>query len=126
LAGSDINSGTNQWFINLNNNSSLLDPQKFTVFGTVLGSGMDIVDALSNIQTYNFGSPFGELPLLPTYTVEEYNSKNPAEFLPHPEDWVTFSAHVVPEPASIVMAFGGGSAILGGAAWRRRRRRELV
>jgi peptidyl-prolyl cis-trans isomerase A (cyclophilin A) len=123
LAGSDINSGTNQWFINLNDNSALLDPQKFTVFATVIGNGMDVVDALSNLQTYGFGQPFNELPLLPSYTEEEYFSQT--DFLPKSEDWVTFSARVVPEPASVAMALCG-MALVGGAAWQRKRRRRLA
>jgi len=118
LSGGNIDSGTNQWFINLNNNSASLDPQKFTVFGTVLGNGMDVVDALSNLQTYNFGVPFNELPLLPTYPEEKFFSE---DFLPEVADWVTYSANVVPEPASVVMALCG-MALVGGAAWRRRRR----
>lgn len=125
LAGGDINSGTNQWFINLNDNSALLDPQKFTAFGTVIGNGMDVVDALSNLQTYDFSggnpnSPFSTIPFLPTYTPAMYLAgKNPVA-----ADWVTFSAHVVPEPASAAMALCG-AALIGGAVWRRRRRRQM-
>ena len=38
------NSATNQWFINLGNNSTNLDVQNggFTVFGQVIGNGMDV------------------------------------------------------------------------------------
>ena len=124
LAGSNIDSGTNQWFINLNNNSALLDPQKFTVFATVTGHGMAVVTALSNLQTFDFSggnpnSPFSTVPFLSTYTPEMYLAgENPVE-----ADWVTFSVHVVPEPTSVAMALGG-MGLVGGAAWRRRRRRQ--
>ena len=42
--GSDPNSATSQWFINLADNSSNLDNQNggFTVFGRVVGSGMAV------------------------------------------------------------------------------------
>jgi peptidyl-prolyl cis-trans isomerase A (cyclophilin A) len=60
------NSATNQWFINLANNSANLDVNNegFTVFGEVVGEGMDVVDAIADLQLFNFGSPFNELPLL--------------------------------------------------------------
>lgn len=63
--GSDPNSATNQWFFNLGDNSANLDVQNggFTAFGRVLGTGMTAVDAMAAVPTYNFGSPFDELPL---------------------------------------------------------------
>ena len=44
------NSATSQWFINLKDNSANLDTQNggFTVFGQVIGNGMDVVDQLSS------------------------------------------------------------------------------
>lgn len=63
---SQPDSATNQWFFNLVDNSANLDVQNegFTVFGEVVGNGMDVVDAIGALQRFNFGSPFGELPLL--------------------------------------------------------------
>jgi autotransporter-associated beta strand protein len=73
--GSDPNSATSQWFINLADNSSNLDSQNggFTVFGQVAGEGMTLVDAVAGLPTYNLnslydpsgvnGSPFSEVPL---------------------------------------------------------------
>ena len=59
------NSATNQWFFNLADNSANLDIQNngFTAFGEVVGDGMDVVDAIAELQRFNFGSPFEELPL---------------------------------------------------------------
>lgn len=63
--GSDPNSATSEWFVNLNDNSANLDQQNggFTVFGRVLGNGMRVVDELVDTQTFNQGSSFTEIPL---------------------------------------------------------------
>ena len=63
--GSDPNSATSQWFINLADNSTNLDTQNggFTVFGHVAGDGMNVADGIAALPKFNFGSPFNELPL---------------------------------------------------------------
>ena len=70
--GGNANSATNQWFINLLDNSAALDPQNggFTVFGEVMGAGMDVVDAIAALPIYAFAAPFGELP------VQNYDDTN--------------------------------------------------
>jgi cyclophilin family peptidyl-prolyl cis-trans isomerase len=47
--GGDPDSATNQWFFNLGNNSANLDNQNggFTVFGEVIGSGMNYIDFIA-------------------------------------------------------------------------------
>jgi len=62
----DPDSATSQWFINLNDNSANLDDQNggFTVFGEVMGRGMKVVDALSELTVVNAGGAFENLPLL--------------------------------------------------------------
>jgi len=64
--GSDPNSATSQWFVNLADNSGNLDNQNegFTVFGRVLGNGMDVVDAIAGLDIVNVGSPFDNLPVI--------------------------------------------------------------
>lgn len=63
--GGDPNSATNQWFVNLANNAANLDAQNggFTVFGRVIGTGMDVMDEVAALPRYNAGSPFDSLPL---------------------------------------------------------------
>ena len=64
--GGDPNSATSQWFFNLSDNSANLDNQNggFTVFGRVLGDGMDIVDAIAALPLVNAGSPFDTMPVV--------------------------------------------------------------
>lgn len=65
-------SGTNQWFINVADNrggvelaEEGLDRQNggFTVFGQVIGDGMDVVDAIAALDTFVYDAPFTNLPL---------------------------------------------------------------
>ncbi len=67
----DPNSANSQWFINVGDNSSSLDPIEngaFTVFARVIGDGMDVVDAINQLTTWDargvFGGTFGELPMI--------------------------------------------------------------
>ena len=68
--GDQPDSATSQWFINLGDNSDNLDNQNggFTVFARVVGDGMDIVDAISELPTWNassvLGAAFTDLPLI--------------------------------------------------------------
>ena len=64
------NSASNQWFVNLGDNSANLDNQNggFTVFGHVLDNGMALVNAINGLTNYDisgsFGSTFTEVPLI--------------------------------------------------------------
>lgn len=73
--GSDANSATNQWFINLNNdNVSNLDKQNggFTVFGQVTGNGMAIVDSIAALNRFTLGAFQG----FPLRNYSEQDNKN--------------------------------------------------
>ncbi len=68
----DPNSATNQWFINLADNSgepNNLDTTNggFTVFGTVSDAGMATADAIAQVPIFNaaavYGNAFTQLPL---------------------------------------------------------------
>lgn len=58
--GGDANSATSQWFINLGDNTANLDHQNggFTVFGQVIGDGMAVVDAISDLTVSNKSALF--------------------------------------------------------------------
>ena len=64
---SNPDSATSQWFINLSNNANSLDVATnaggFTVFGQVVGDGMQVVDAIAALTLLNGGGAFGELPI---------------------------------------------------------------
>ena len=62
----DPDSATSQWFINLSDNSAILDGQNggFTVFGQVSGDGMEVVDEIAALPVWPFQPPFSEIPLI--------------------------------------------------------------
>lgn len=63
--GGNVNSATSQWFFNIANNSANLDVQNggFTVFGQVLGDGMDVIDAIAAVTRFNAGGALAGIPL---------------------------------------------------------------
>jgi peptidyl-prolyl cis-trans isomerase A (cyclophilin A) len=65
--GNDPNSATSGWFFNLANNASNLDVQNggFTVFGQVIGDGMQVVDDIAAQTIINMGTntAFENLPI---------------------------------------------------------------
>ena len=67
LAGGNINSGTSQWFVNVDDNE-FLDEGRYAVFGRVIGSGMQVVDTINGIPSRNVSTLYGngalaEVPL---------------------------------------------------------------
>ena len=81
--GSDPNSATSEWFVNLANNSANLDNQNggFTVFGQVV-SGMELVDAIAGLSTVNLG---GALNTLPVQNYDSDPDDNPLTPAPTPK-----------------------------------------
>jgi peptidyl-prolyl cis-trans isomerase A (cyclophilin A) len=59
-------SATSQWFINLADNSASLDSDNggYTVFAKVIGDGMAIVDAISQVPVIYVNSTFSDLPVI--------------------------------------------------------------
>jgi peptidyl-prolyl cis-trans isomerase A (cyclophilin A) len=67
--GNDPNSGTNQWFFNLEDNSENLDHQNggFTVFGQVLSEAdLQPLEAIANLPIVNGGGAFETVPITDT------------------------------------------------------------
>lgn len=73
----DPNSATNQWFVNVADNSASLDTSNggFTVFATVLGDGMITVDEIDALPNVNLGVKAPDAP----HITPVYNS--PLDFL---------------------------------------------
>ena len=74
----DPDSATNQWFVNLADNSANLDSQNggFTVFGRVIDNGMDVVDAIAALPIFDLGGAFSATPTInyvPGTTVQSEN-----------------------------------------------------
>ena len=71
--GSDPNSATSQFYINVKDNSNLDYPSSdgygYTVFGTVV-SGLDVVDEIKDVATDIKDTPYGSIPDWPIESVE--------------------------------------------------------
>jgi len=98
--GGDPNSATSQWFINLSDNSTNLDNQNggFTVFGQIVGSGMEVVDAIASLDIVNAGGAFTNLPVIdhtPSEDIAEQNlimtEVSLQRFMDVPPDYWAFS-----------------------------------
>ncbi len=73
LLSGNLNSATNEWFINVTDNSSSFDSGEYTVFGNVANSsGMNVVNNINQLTTYSvdYGNDanFGDLPLYSNYS----------------------------------------------------------
>jgi len=69
-----LNSATSAWYINTVDNSTTLGPSNgggYTVFGRILGTGMNVVNAIAALPVYNVNS--GQFPNLPVYN---YNASS--------------------------------------------------
>jgi cyclophilin family peptidyl-prolyl cis-trans isomerase len=148
--GATPDSATDQWFINLDDNSGPcpgtpqqmgLDCQNggFTVFGQVVAPGMRVVDAIAVTQAYNiYGDTFFDpafespCPNPPQCMESNFDSTplgpnydpmavvNPTDFLPY---LVLFDVQRVPEPdvAALLLVAGGTLATLRRRAYPARR-----
>jgi peptidyl-prolyl cis-trans isomerase A (cyclophilin A) len=63
--GTDPNSATSQWFVNMGDNAANLDNQNggFTVFARLTVPGMATADRIAALPNVNAGSPFDSLPV---------------------------------------------------------------
>jgi cyclophilin family peptidyl-prolyl cis-trans isomerase len=52
LTSGNANSGTSQWFFNLDDHATL-DTQRFTVFGRIIGTGLDVADAINALTEFD-------------------------------------------------------------------------
>ncbi len=69
LPSNDINGATSQWFINMSDDNVGLDDDLFVVFGRLIGTGIEVADAMhsinsSNISAVTLDSALNEVPLI--------------------------------------------------------------
>lgn len=97
----DPDSATNQWFVNLVDNSASLDINNggFTVFGTVLGDGMVTVDEIDALPIVSLGVKASNAP----YITPVYNS---------PRDFLYINAEVTQRFSSAPHVFESGTGLL--------------
>ena len=57
----DRDSATSGWYFNLDNNVGL--DFNYSVFGNVMGTGQNVIDAMGEVPTFNFGGAFTTFPL---------------------------------------------------------------
>lgn len=95
-------SATTQWFINLADNSANLDAQNggFTVFGQVIGDGMQVVDAIAALSVANAGGALANLPLAATPSGNTIQQSN----------LVMVTPTVIPAPISDARVFAYAEA----------------
>jgi peptidyl-prolyl cis-trans isomerase A (cyclophilin A) len=97
----DPDSATNQWFVNLIDNSANLDTNNggFTVFGTVLGDGMQVLDAIDALPFVSLGA---KAPNAPYFT----------EFYDNPSSFVYMNVEVTERFSSAPHIYESGTGLL--------------
>lgn len=77
-------SATSEWYFNLKDNSSILDPndiydtQSYTVFGQVTEASLPVLDAMATVDTFILGNNYTNFPLR-NYTVDDYKNNVAAD-----------------------------------------------
>jgi len=110
LNATSIDSASDEWFFNVSNNSTSLDSQSFTVFGTIVGTaGFKLMDAISVLQEYDesaINGAFNTIPLV-NYTSGTPDATNYV---------LVTSIVVLPEPTQlgVVNAASGAASLLNG------------
>lgn len=62
LGGTNPDSGTSQWFFNLANNA-FLDGAQHTVFGRIIGTGIDVARAIQALPTFDVTDAVDSMPV---------------------------------------------------------------
>lgn len=96
--GGDPHSATSQWFINLKDNTQSLDHENggYTVFGQVVGDGMDVVNAIAALNSYNLtGVLSGSLRTAFTHTPLIDEPASAAELTQGMADYLVVTENIV-------------------------------
>ena len=97
----DPDSATNQWFVNLADNSANLDGSNggFTVFGTVLGDGMAVLDAIDALPIVSLGAKATNAPYF-------------SEFYENPTSFVYMNVEVTERFSTAAHVYESGTGLL--------------
>ena len=142
--GGIVDSATSQWFVNVSDSNAAPFPigsgldtvdEGFTVFGVVIGDGMQVVDAIHQLPRLNIDAPqidplFDPSSLIGAFRQVPFPEEFFALFDPTPPDplppleafadaFIATDISRVPEPAAGV---GGATALIALAALGRRQR----
>jgi peptidyl-prolyl cis-trans isomerase A (cyclophilin A) len=116
--GGNPNSATNEWFVNLSDNTSL-DTQNggFTVFAQVSSDGMGVADRIAALARYNAGGAFNEMPVTMT-EIRDFAALRDAavlitEVIEYPSKATATDADRIRPPRGRTVVVGAGKA--GGA-----------
>lgn len=123
LNSTGVNSGTSQWFVNTVDNSANLDGARHTVFGRVIGDGMDVVNEINSLTTANLngpllgsshGNPFDDLPLtdFPQYTAQLSGTMDAVHSITSVNGVNTRVASITGTGTQFTAELGVGSAVL--------------
>lgn len=95
--GSDPDSATSQWFVNLGDNSANLDNQNggFTVFARVLYDGLDTADAIQTLSRVDAGGAFETLPVRDFVSGESIQRENVVTSSTRRVDELTYTFEVL-------------------------------
>lgn len=113
---SDPNSASNQWYINMQDNSAGFDDQPgtpgYTVFGQVV-AGWDVLTAIYDLNVWDASGFFGQAAFATLPLMDSFDGSAPLA----QSDFVSVTT-MTPEPATLALVALGGLAMV-----RRRRRR---
>ena len=97
--GGDPNSATSEWFVNLSNNNDPQNPDSldnqnggFTVFGRVLGSGMNLFDGIASLPRHDIRAAFQNGALSDTPLLTQQAPPLPANYQFSVNDFIHFPA----------------------------------
>ena len=103
---------SSQFFFNLGDNSASLDKTVnsagYAVFGEVIGSGMDVVDAIAAVDIYNFTNYTTGDPTFQSLPVRNYSTQEWLDYIAVDDDnMVLLNVSLNPEPATLIFLTAG-------------------
>jgi len=104
--GGDPNSATSQWFVNLTDNANPLDTENggYTVFGKVDDAGMEVIDRITALPTFDLSAMLGDLTNLPLQNNEASTGLNTGKLVRVTQAWIPGAGPnpcLIPKPQAL-------------------------